>query len=297
VLSHRLPFILSILCLLFACSPAGSQKAAAPSMLAAAGKSGTFRMATFNVRALSDRSRTDGELRDIAELVAPYDIVAVQEARDSLVLERLVRLLKDGFGREFAFSATPKLKSGGGELYAFLWRPDRVGSRTEIHLVDDPGDRFIREPAWQAFRSTGGFDFVLVDYHALYGSSAIRRREELARLPDAIASIRTAEAATDPGEADFILLGDFNMPCGDRAFDALRRTGLAPLLPQPGTTISDSPYDNIWIDPAATREYLGSWGVVRFDETEFDNDDRRASLAVSDHRPVWAEFADGPDDD
>ncbi len=28
----------------------------------------------------------------------------------------------------------------------------------------------------------------------------------------------------------------------------------------------------------------------RFDETDFHNDDEAASLAVSDHRPIWASF-------
>jgi endonuclease/exonuclease/phosphatase family metal-dependent hydrolase len=306
---HRLPFILAILCLFTACSPADADRydespAPVPPIT---GETGPFpagvpdappiRLATFNVRGLSDRSRSDGELRDIAELVAPYDIVAIQEARDYLVLERLVRLLKGDFGRDFEFSASAKFKSGGGELYAFLWQPDRIDPASEIRIADDPGDRFIREPAWQVFRATGGFDFVLIDYHALFGSSAARRREELAVLPEALRAIRAAQAAVDPAEADFILLGDFNMPSGDRVFDALRRVGMMPLLPQPGTTINDSPYDNIWTDPSATREYLGAWGVVRFDETEFDNDDKRASLSVSDHRPAWAEFAAGPDDD
>lgn len=65
------------------------------------------------------------------------------------------------------------------------------------------------------------------------------------------------------------------------------------------TTISDaSLYDIIWLDPQYTSEYTGQSGVDRYDETAFAGDDRAASLAVSDHRPVWAVFrTDGPDDD
>ena len=45
-------------------------------------------------------------------------------------------------------------------------------------------------------------------------------------------------------------------------------------------------------------EYTGQNGVDDFDVTVFDNDDRAASLAVSDHRPVWATFVtDEVDDD
>jgi hypothetical protein len=36
----------------------------------------------------------------------------------------------------------------------------------------------------------------------------------------------------------------------------------------------------------------------RVDVEVFENDDKAASLAVSDHRPIWATFdMDGPDDD
>ena len=49
---------------------------------------------------------------------------------------------------------------------------------------------------------------------------------------------------------------------------------------------------------AFVTEYTGQNGVDDFDVTVFDNDDKAASLAVSDHRPIWATFrTDGVDDD
>jgi len=36
---------------------------------------------------------------------------------------------------------------------------------------------------------------------------------------------------------------------------------------------------------------------VRFDGVIFGNDDKEASLMVSDHRPLWAEFYIKSDDD
>ena len=64
-----------------------------------------------------------------------------------------------------------------------------------------------------------------------------------------------------------------------------------------GTTIFDSAYDNIWLDPEFTKEATSAWGIVKFDETAFDGDDKTASLAVSDHRPLWTEFRVEGDDD
>ncbi|MGA1826570.1 MAG: hypothetical protein ACMUIP_18100 [bacterium] len=45
------------------------------------------------------------------------------------------------------------------------------------------------------------------------------------------------------------------------------------------------------------KEYTGNSGIDMFDEEMFGNDDRKASLAVSDHRPIWAEFRIDVDDD
>mgnify|MGYP001147675058 CR=1 FL=1 len=92
-------------------------------------------------------------------------------------------------------------------------------------------------------------------------------------------------------EQDVILLGDFNLPPEDAAFADLTAI-LEPLITGTTYTISEtkSLYDNIWFDAAYVTEYTGQNGVDDFDVTVFDNDDRAASLAVSDHRPVWATF-------
>jgi len=46
-----------------------------------------------------------------------------------------------------------------------------------------------------------------------------------------------------------------------------------------------------------TREFTSTYGIIKFDEVLFGNDDKKASLTVSDHRPLWAEFEVIADDD
>ena len=67
-------------------------------------------------------------------------------------------------------------------------------------------------------------------------------------------------------------------------------------LPQKSHIKDSSLYDNIFFQTDAVTEYLGRSGIDRFDETDFGNDDTAASLAVSDHRPVWAVFSLTGDD-
>jgi hypothetical protein len=52
-----------------------------------------------------------------------------------------------------------------------------------------------------------------------------------------------------------------------------------------------------WFDPQFVREYTGENGIDAFDLAVFGNDDEAASLAVSDHRPIWANFSSAADDD
>ena len=63
------------------------------------------------------------------------------------------------------------------------------------------------------------------------------------------------------------------------------------------TSIKDNLYDNIWFQSSYTGEYIGEYGVFRFDEELYENDDAAANLAVSDHRPLWAKFNIKEDDD
>ena len=49
---------------------------------------------------------------------------------------------------------------------------------------------------------------------------------------------------------------------------------------------------HFWFNSSYVSECDGGNGVDDFDVTVFDNDDRAASLAVSDHRPIWATFSD-----
>ena len=131
----------------------------------------------------------------------------------------------------------------------------------------------------------------------IYGDRKAERRAEAELLDEVYAAVQDA----DPLEQDVILLGDFNLPPEDAAFADLKAI-LEPLITGTRyTTISEnamSLYDNIWFDPAFVSEYDGQNGVEDFDVTVFDNDDKAASLAVSDHRPVWATFRmDGVDDD
>jgi len=244
-------------------------------------------LATWNIRILSDNSRDDGELREIASILARYDLIVIQEARDTVVLDRLTELLPG-----YTYTASPPAGRGVKELYCFFYREDRAELLEPPALLADPEDLFIREPFIGRFRS-GEADFTLVTIHSIYGDSVRQRRAEAALLDDVVRLIEEASGE----ERDIWLLGDFNLPGDDKAWEMAPRIPLVPSDMK--TTISDrSSYDNIWYDPDASPELrIETLRVYPFDELLFGNDDRTASRRVSDHRPVSLLVDTTSDDD
>ena len=107
--------------------------------------------------------------------------------------------------------------------------------------------------------------------------------------------------ASNGAEQDVLLFGDFNRNPDDssayqRLLDIQSMTHLFS-LPDKSHIKDSSLYDNIFFQTVHVTEFANNKGIDRFDETDFANDDKAASLAVSDHRPVWAEFRIGSDDD
>ena len=236
-------------------------------------------VATWNIRILSDNSRDDDELALIADVIGRYDFVAVQEARDTAVLDRLMMMLP-----EYTYVASAPVGRGVREIYAFVYRSDVVEPVGEASLYPDPDDVFIREPYVAGFR-IGHFDFTIVSIHLLYGDSIGERREELRLLDDVVAWVDEENG----NESDILLVGDFNFPASDAGWELDGWDFL--VSPDLMTTITDtSSYDNVVYRHEHTGELAGLYEIYAFDELLFGNDDDAASLAVSDHRPVAALF-------
>ncbi len=237
-------------------------------------------IATWNIRILSDGSRDDSELQSIASIFSNFDFVAVQEVRDTLVLDRLLTFLI-----EWDYIVSAEVGNTVKERYAFFYKPSMFTVLGAPYVLVDLDNVFIREPFIAHFK-TGNFDFTAITIHTIFGDTIADRRAENALLDDVLSLVDTANGT----ESDVILMGDFNLPSDDQAWDIPTHTAIVDSSVK--TTITDtSSYDNIWINSVYTNEYSDSYSLIKFDETLFNNDDTAASLAVSDHRPVVAQFA------
>ena len=253
-----------------------------------------LKLAAWNIRILSDRSRDDGELHKIAQTLIDYDFIAISELRDEKVLQRVQRMLSEG-GAEYGYLISDPVGREGSphrERYAFLYYKGLVSVvKDGEHYPDtvDGKEDFIRDPYWATFRA-GRFDFSVIVAHVIWGDRVADRQSEVMALRDVYDYVQEANGAED----DVLLVGDFNREPSDTiAYSKLMALpSMTQLfqLPQKSHIRDSSLYDNIFFQSNYVTEYLGSSGIDKFDETDFGNNDQAANLAVSDHRPVWAVF-------
>ena len=255
----------------------------------------TFRLAAWNIRIFSDGSRTDDELHHIAKVLTNYDFIAIVELRDEVVLMRTETILA-GMGRDYDYVISPPVGAKVRERYAFLFDSQIVHVIEDGEVFPDPNDVFLREPYFATFKA-GEFDFTAIAVHVIWGDTVNQRRREVQEL----ANVYQAVQAVDDAEQDVILLGDFNRNPDDQSayghLLSIRSMRHLFQLPQKSHIKDTSLYDNIFFQTHHVTEYTGASGIERFDETHFGNDDAAASLAVSDHRPVWGTFRTDVDDD
>ena len=255
----------------------------------------TVRMAGWNIRIYSDGSRDDNELQWIANVLIDYDFIAIVELRDERVLERTEKILI-GMGRDYDYVVSEPVGNKVTERYGFLYDKSLFNVVKDGELFADNDDAFLREPYFASFR-VGQFDFTAIAVHVIWGDRVAQRREEI----QALANVYNFVQASNGAEQDVLLFGDFNRNPDDssayqRLLDIQSMTHLFS-LPDKSHIKDSSLYDNIFFQTVHVTEFANNKGVDRFDETDFANDDKAASLAVSDHRPVWAEFRIGSDDD
>jgi deoxyribonuclease-1-like protein len=248
-----------------------------------------IRIATFNLDGLDEKRLDDPRIGAVlAEVVARFDVVAVQAigAGQRGALLRLVEQVNAG-GRQYDFAISPATGAQtAGQFSALLF--DRASieiDRSTVQPVADPAGRFRHRPLTALFRVRGpdpaeAFTFKLVNVQ----TDPDREAVEYELLDEVYRAVHDAQ----PDEDDVILLGEVGVVAGTGQWADV--PGMICSIAETPTTLSGSrPVDNILLDDRATAEFTGRAGVLDV-MREFDLTWREAS-EVSEHLPVWAEFA------
>ena len=247
---------------------------------------------SFNVQFLGNsRSRDD---RALANIVAPYDIVVVQELvsppypgafpdgtpfkPDSESAEFFDAMLENGFAFVMSEEDTgtgDNIHRNGSstEWWVAFFKPNRVVPAIDLpngFLAADRSnnDHFERVPYAFGFRTLDSrLDFVLISVHLQPGDG----RADRARRAEELATISEWIHAHDQFEHDFIILGDMNIEDAEE-LAAVTPTGFLSLNDECRPTNTNvngpKPYDHVMFNTTYTGEIDRSYDMHVVDLVE-----------------------------
>jgi endonuclease/exonuclease/phosphatase family metal-dependent hydrolase len=283
-----------------------------------------LRIGSWNLREFAgltsswDAGQTASPKRDwhavalIAAVVGAFDVVAVQEVRrDTTALRTLITEL--GPHWQFLCSDVTEGDAGNGERLTFLYDSTRVqptGLVGEIVLPPDAAGaakQFARTPYAASF-ARNGVEFILTTVHIIWDNAPAKRVGEVLAFADWM-----HDWAVRAGDwnGNLLALGDFNLEGpGTALYQAFVSTGLFPPgqlsnLPRTIFDSADHPhfYDQIaWFSDTMAdgtvhnllhgMEFTGHAGNVDFTPYTYPSLTKTSvSWRISDHYPLWVEFA------
>ena len=238
-----------------------------------------LRLGTFNLQRFVDSEsslaeQSEESLQALAEVVAQYDCLALQELRDQddQALLKLIGMLEEK-GFQYQAVVSQKLGPGGDVSYAFLFDRRRIGLINDsAYVVSDPSGLMSRPPMVASFVASlpegAGVPFRFTAINVVIapsGKSAAvdgkRVDSELEALANVFRNVRAFEQQRF-GEDDFVVLGDFARP--PTALGAIREIPGVVALDELTLRRSRSrwTHDHVFIDASVTGEAVAEQAVA-----------------------------------
>jgi len=253
-----------------------------------------LRVGAFNVQVFGEKKSQDVNVMDlIATIVRRYDVIVIQEVRESSsatpVIDTLMSYVnKKSSAYDYRFSS-PLGDSNQKERYVFLFRKNTVKFRGSFQFPDTE-QRFSRPPFVVQFLSNMAgvnIEFALVPLHSK-PSEAVK---EIDALVDVVSAVNALSDWTD----NILLLGDFNAGCRYVTSSGWKNIRLRTqttkyhwlIHDDAVTNLSDTPcpYDRIVATTVMNRRVVdGSAQIYNFKEALGLSQDE--AKEVSDHFPV-----------
>ena len=254
----------------------------------------TMLLATWNIREFDSSAygnRVSEAFYYIAEIIARFDLVAVQEVRQELRgLNRLMDIL--GSNWSVIFTDVTEGSKGNGERMAYVYDKRKVrfgGLMGELVLpplyikneagkkVEVPARQVVRSPLMCGFR-VGWTDFILTTVHILYGESKANNPERIEEISQVAKFLKKRSDNKKDWSRNFILLGDFNIfDTSDLTMKAITDEGFRipeELQELPSNAIKNKFYDQIAFKVRPEKfGTTGRAGVFDFFKTVFRPED------------------------
>ena len=258
-----------------------------------------IKVAAFNIQIFGQSKLGKTHVVDtLAQIVRNFDVVLVQEIRDSsdTTAPTFLNVINSMDGQKYAYIESERLgRSSSKEAYAYFYNTETVQYLADSAFVyNDSNDVFEREPYIASFKS-GNFDFTLVGIHTKPDDAY----NEIGNL-----TVVFNYVENQGPEKDVIALGDFNADGSyfdeDSTSNPLKTQGYYWVIGNSfdTTTKTDYTYDRVIMTGCTySSEYIaGSDNVYNFQNIYGLN--QTFTESISDHFPIYAEFNTSmPDDD
>lgn len=266
----------------------------------------TLNIATWNIRELGRKRRTQAAIHYIAEIIGQFDLVGVVECRDNLQdLERILPIL----GPYWDAVYSDAIPDAGGNRERIVYLYDRRACTFNGMAAEaspprrKSGSEYLSDESWWrapyvASFKAGNFDFLAFTVHVRWGESEAQRQVEIQGLANWLeAKIKDRNCE----DRDVLVMGDFNIPTRTSPlFKALTSTGLvipsALVKDEFGTNLArNKRYDQIMHFARYGDDFTLAGGVLDFyasdhrplfpelSKTEF-------TYQISDHLPLWIQI-------
>jgi len=258
-----------------------------------ASSSETIKIMSFNIQIFGVSKMAKPEVVGIlVDIVSRADIIAVQEVRSFTIdpVEQFMALLPG----TYKYVIGPRQgRSGSKEQYWVIYDAAKITVLEEESWPDE-NDIFERSPYAVYFKTSGSFDFILINNHIQPRAA----EKEIRALPNVVTYF--VDLWKDP---DVLVVGDFN--ADGQYFDSSLLASIFPgieykiIFTDEDTTLAKShnTYDRFIITNSAIEDFTGKFGVIRFDEVYNFSGYSISPRKVSDHYPIWAEFWTNRDTD
>lgn len=274
-----------------------------------------IRLGTWNIKKLGHGTRKNYPL--VSQIIDDnFDVIAIievmQKQHGHPGYDELMQQLGNGWVGLITDTPRHDTSSGSSEFYAIVYRKSTVrpctGWTALQYYPDNDGsdtgtgpDRFSREPAYACFEAgfgsgAVGVDFMLAAYHATWSDG---NEDEIVDEVSNLDGVFTAMGQSKPGEADLLIVGDFNLIptiLHEAVSVADRTEGSGSTLNSNGDRTTNL-YDHVLVhDEAATSEMVDD--AVVLNRIGLAATPKVFYQTVSDHLPVMVRMrSSGPDDD
>lgn len=234
------------------------------------------------------KSKSDQEIRFMANTINNYDIIAIQEVVAGLGGAQAVARLADELNRkgakwDYVISAPTSSSAYKTERYAFLWKTSKVKKIGKAWLEKKYHLEMDREPFFCTFEYQKK-QFTVVNFHAITKKMQPETEIKYFKLLPA-----------EYPNLNLIFAGDFNCPQSHTVFIPLKNMGYKSILVNQKTSLKKtvkngkylaSEFDNIFYNAAKITSV--DKGFIPF-YTFFKS--LEEARMISDHLPIWFEFS------